>query len=92
MDGSQSGYFCSEVVAAYLKHLGLIGDEDADCAAYWPGDFDEGGLVEQDVQGMGFKVERIVDVDLRIVELAKAKRREFINDVSARKGQNSTAI
>lgn len=90
MDGSQSGYFCSELVAAYLKHLGFIGDGDADCAAYWPGDFDEGGLVEQDVQRMGFKVERIVDLDLRIVELAKAKRREFINDAPARKDQNSS--
>ena len=75
MDGSQSGYFCSEITAAYLKHLGFIGDRDADCAAYWPGDYDEGGVVEQDVLRMGFHMEKIVDLDLRIVELAKAERR-----------------
>jgi hypothetical protein len=76
MDGSQAGYFCSEITAAYLKHLGFIGDRDADCAGYWPGDFDEGGVVEQDVVRMGFRMEKIVDLDLRIVELAKAERRE----------------
>ncbi len=75
LSGNQKGYFCSELAAAYLKAIELIPSDDARSAAYWPGAFDEGGELEQDVEKMGYGIDKVVDLDLRILELAKGEIR-----------------
>jgi hypothetical protein len=71
--GTQKGYFCSEVCAAYLKSLRILPNNEAHCAAYWPSSFDVGGDIEKDILEMGYKMDDIVELNLRILEMAKAK-------------------
>ena len=71
--GLQKGYFCSEVCAAYLKSLRILPPGEAHCAAYWPSSFDVGGDIETDIRQMGYVMDPLVELNLRILEMAKAK-------------------
>lgn len=80
VSGTQKGYFCSEVCAAYLKCLNILPDQEAHCAAYWPSSFDLGGEIEQDIQRQGYYMEDLIELDLKILELGKAKSKRMIED------------
>ena len=71
--GLQKGYFCSEVCAAYLKSIRILPPGEAHCAAYWPSSFDVGGDIETDIRQMGYVMDPVVELNLRILEMAKAK-------------------
>jgi hypothetical protein len=44
--GVHENFFCSELVAAALKEAGLMRNEKSSCN-YWPGDFGDGGAIEE---------------------------------------------
>ena len=55
--------------------MGILPSDSAACATYWPSSFDVGGNVEKDVALMGYDMEDIVELDLRILEMGKAEVR-----------------
>jgi hypothetical protein len=68
--GNKKGYFCSELVFAYLQHIGAI-NRSQRSDQILPNHFEEGGLVEQYLNGAA-QLENTVHLNCRILELAHA--------------------
>ncbi|EQC25177.1 hypothetical protein SDRG_16950 [Saprolegnia diclina VS20] len=70
-----SGFFCSELIAAALKHVGLL-DTDLAAANFWPGCFASGGQVDKALARTGASYGPEVVIDCRVLEIAMTHRSE----------------
>ncbi|OQR89379.1 ribonuclease H2 subunit A [Achlya hypogyna] len=68
-----SGFFCSELIAAALKHIGLL-DTDLAASNFWPGCFASGGQVDKALAARGAGLDPEVVIDCRVLEIAMTSR------------------
>ncbi|OQS05583.1 ribonuclease H2 subunit A [Thraustotheca clavata] len=66
-----SNYFCSELVAAALMHLGWL-NKDVPPSYYWPGNFEDGGELEAHL-ARGITICREIALDCKFLEVGKAE-------------------
>jgi len=69
-------FFCSELIAAALKEMGLI-SSDLAASSFWPGCFGAGGAVERELALHHASLEREVLIDCRVLEIALASKDEY---------------
>ena len=72
----QEGFFCSELVAAALKRMGLLDRKMAN-SYFWPGSYNKGGDIDKNLRD-GVKLGDLIVVDCSSAEVGRAiKRSDF---------------
>jgi hypothetical protein len=70
LEQDSDSYFCSELVAAGLKVLGVLGSQ-LNAPYFWPGSFGSGDILDKEILS-GFVYGPEVLIDCRVVEVASA--------------------
>ncbi|OQS05401.1 ribonuclease H2 subunit A [Thraustotheca clavata] len=71
-----SGFFCSELIAAALKYVGLM-HTDLASSCFWPGCFSTGGQVDKELNYRGAYYEPETIIDCRVLEVSMTNRSRF---------------